>query len=80
MAGSPFYVPLLIGLGATELSMNPSSIGRVRDLISGIAYEETLALAKTVEASATPSEAEQIIDTCFRDKWNHLVEDRKSTH
>jgi phosphotransferase system enzyme I (PtsI) len=80
MAGSPFYVPLLIGLGATELSMNPSSISRVRDVISGIAYEEAVALARSIETCATPSEAEEVIEGYIRDNWSHLFKVRKSRY
>ena len=36
MASTPAYVVLLIGLGATDLSMTPSAIPRVRRAIAGI--------------------------------------------
>jgi phosphoenolpyruvate-protein kinase (PTS system EI component) len=38
MAGSPVYVPVLLGLGATEISMNVNSMARVRKVISEIAF------------------------------------------
>ncbi len=33
MAGEPFYVPILLGIGFDKLSMNPQSIPRVKNLI-----------------------------------------------
>ena len=52
MAGSPFYAPVLIGLGVTEMSMNVNSIPQVRKVICGIAYEETLEIIKKIENAA----------------------------
>jgi phosphoenolpyruvate-protein kinase (PTS system EI component) len=72
MAGSPFYVPLLIGLGAQELSMNPSSIGRVRRVIEGLAYEETLTLLREVGSCSTASEIESAVDRFSGKNWKHL--------
>ncbi|HYJ89828.1 MAG TPA: phosphoenolpyruvate--protein phosphotransferase [Pyrinomonadaceae bacterium] len=72
MAGSPYYVPLLIGLGATELSMNPTSIARVSSIISGIAYEEALSLANQVKDCDTAPKAEKLVGECIRTTWNHL--------
>jgi phosphoenolpyruvate-protein kinase (PTS system EI component) len=73
MAGSPFYVPLLIGLGATELSMNPASIPRIRDLISSIRFEDTLLLAREVEDCSTAVEVEQVVGRHHAEKWSDLT-------
>jgi phosphotransferase system enzyme I (PtsI) len=72
MAGSPFYLPLLIGLGATELSMNVNSILRVRKMIAGIAYEEARELVKDIELSKTADEIEHAVHYHIRTKWAHL--------
>ncbi len=72
MAGSPFYVPVLIGLGATELSMNPSSVGPVRRLIEGIAYEEALELVGDIESLITVDEIENAVAERSRKNWPHL--------
>ena len=45
MAGSPFYTPLLIGLGAVDFSMNLHSIERIMRVVEGIAYEEVAEFA-----------------------------------
>ena len=72
MAGSPLYVPILIGLGVTELSMNISSIPRVKKVVSGIAFEETQEIAKKLENCKTTLETENLVESLFSEKWLHL--------
>lgn len=74
MAGSPYYVPILIGLGATELSMNPNSIQRIRRLIAGIAYEETKALCRAIEKGRTAAEIETTNRDFIAKHWSHLYD------
>ncbi len=72
MAGSPFYAPILIGLGATVLSMNVNSILRVRRIISGIAFEEAEEIVKELESCKTSDEIESLVRDRFQEKWSHL--------
>ena len=72
MAGSPFYVPVLIGLGATELSMNPTSIEAVRRVITGIEYKDAVELVQTLEQLSDTDEIEAAVLETARSKWNHL--------
>ena len=72
MAGSPYYVPVLIGLGATELSMNVHSILKVRKIVSGIAYEEAARLTKSIENNRTVEETEEMVNHHIRKNWAHL--------
>jgi phosphotransferase system enzyme I (PtsI) len=72
MAGSPVYVPILIGLGATELSMNVNSIARVRRTISNIAYEEARAIAENLQNCRTADEVEDQVRERYLEKWSHL--------
>ena len=74
MAGSPFYLPLLIGMGATELSMNVNSILRIRKVISGIAYQETLPLAQEATKCRTADEVEATLERHINEKWSHLIQ------
>ena len=74
MAGSPFYLPLLLGMGATELSMNVNSILRVRKVISGLAYQETLDLAREVNECRTAEEVEGVLERHIEAKWLHLIQ------
>ncbi len=73
MAGSPFYIPLLIGLGATELSMNVNSILRVRKVISGLAYAEAAELAREAVKCRSADEIEAVLERHISEKWSHLI-------
>jgi len=79
MAGSPFYVPILIGLGAVELSMNVNSITRVRRVISGIAFEETHKLVARVLSCKTVEEIENAAREFVQEHWSHLYEGEQLT-
>ncbi|MFL6468099.1 MAG: phosphoenolpyruvate--protein phosphotransferase [Pyrinomonadaceae bacterium] len=72
MAGSPFYAPVLIGLGATELSMNPSSIGPVTRVIGGIAFEEAAELVQDLDMMTTAEAIESKVSATANKKWPHL--------
>ena len=74
MAGSPFYVPLLIGMGATELSMNVNSILRVRKVISGLAFAEAAELASEAAKCRTADEVEAVLERHISEKWSHLIQ------
>ncbi|HLM60421.1 MAG TPA: putative PEP-binding protein, partial [Pyrinomonadaceae bacterium] len=72
MAGSPVYIPILLGLGATEMSMNVNSIERVSKIISNIAFEETRELVGNLESCRTAAEIENSVTDFYQKKWSHL--------
>jgi phosphoenolpyruvate-protein kinase (PTS system EI component) len=72
MAGSPVYSPLLIGMGATELSMNVTSMGRIQHIISNIALEEAQEIVKAIENCHTADEVEATVYQNLSQKWGHL--------
>lgn len=72
MAGSPTYAPILIGMGATELSMNANSIPRIRKIITEIAFEEANGIVKSLESCATADEIEKKITAALAKHWGHL--------
>ncbi len=72
MAGSPFYVPLLIGAGARELSMNINSIQSVRQLIAGITIEDSASLLEQVMKCKTADEAENDLRDFYLENWRDL--------
>lgn len=72
MAGSPYYIPALIGMGATELSMNVSSISRVRSFVAGIAAEEARQMISAIQSAASVEAVEQQIDAAITANWKHL--------
>jgi phosphoenolpyruvate-protein phosphotransferase (PTS system enzyme I) len=74
MAGSPFYVPLPLGMGAVELSMNVNSILRVRKVISGLAQAESADLARECAKCRTADEVEAVLERYIAEKWSHLIQ------
>lgn len=72
MAGSPVYAPILIGLGATELSMNVNSISRVRKVVSAVAFEETRELVRNLSECRTADQIENSVSEFYQAKWSHL--------
>jgi phosphotransferase system enzyme I (PtsI) len=73
MAGSPFYVPLLIGLGATDLSMNVNSISRIRTVIGGVRYSDTIDLVKRISECSTADESLLAMKEAVDRSWSHLI-------
>jgi phosphotransferase system enzyme I (PtsI) len=69
MASTPAYVVVLVGLGATELSMTPSSIPRVRRTIEAIKYEDARELALGCLDCETADEVEEFVRVRFFKKW-----------
>jgi phosphotransferase system enzyme I (PtsI) len=56
MGGNPFMVPLLMGMGIDELSVNPSQVPLVKDVIRKMSYSEAEQLAASVLASESGSD------------------------
>ena len=73
MAGSPFYLPLLIGLGAREFSMNPNSLHAVRSVITGMSFEEANDLARKAATYETAGEIENYLREFYSANWPHLL-------
>jgi len=72
MAGSAFYVPLLIGLGTREFSMNVNSIYQIRRLVSGITLSDARKLIELVQGSETADETEIILREFYLTNWAEL--------
>ena len=72
MAGSPFYVPVLLGLGARELSMNVNSIQSIRHLLSGISVNDSVDLAEKIKTCETADETESLLRQYYIDNWAGL--------
>ncbi|HEV7701628.1 MAG TPA: phosphoenolpyruvate--protein phosphotransferase [Pyrinomonadaceae bacterium] len=73
MAGSPFYVPVLIGLGARELSMNPKWLPNVRRLISSITVDEAEYLARSLTTAKTAADAEDFLRTYYSENLSDIL-------
>ena len=71
-AGSAFYVPLLIGLGARELSMNVNSIQQIRRLVAGISVNDAVQLVESTDPLETAAEIEDSLRDYYLRNWEHL--------
>ena len=68
LAGDPLAVPVLVGLGVDELSMNPSAIPRVKSVLRVISVDEAQMLAgQVLDAPGTP-EARRIAQDFYNQR------------
>lgn len=59
MAGNPYMVPFLVGLGMTELSMSPGKIPLIKRLISKLTKSEAAAMAQSILKLKTSEEVQK---------------------
>jgi phosphotransferase system enzyme I (PtsI) len=72
MASTPAYAVLLAGLGATDLSMTPAMIPRVRAVLKQIDTNDAQAVAETCLAAASADEVEAIVHDQYKTRWPDL--------
>lgn len=60
-AGDSIYIPLLLGLGLDEFSMNASKILKARKIISNLEYRECKELADKVLKMSSATEIEKLL-------------------
>jgi phosphotransferase system enzyme I (PtsI) len=72
MASTPAYVVLLLGLGAKDLSMTPSSIPRVRRAIAGVDSREARVIVDECLNCDTADEVENLVRERFTQRWPDL--------
>jgi phosphoenolpyruvate-protein phosphotransferase (PTS system enzyme I) len=61
MAGEPLYIPILLGLGLDELSMNPNSIPRVKRIIRMTSLEKAKNFSEKVFSFNTTEEINKYV-------------------
>jgi phosphotransferase system enzyme I (PtsI) len=67
MAGDPFNLPILLGLGIDELSMNPQTIPMAKNTIRALAVADTQSFLEEVLKQTTASEVENLTREAFGD-------------
>lgn len=72
MAGSTFYVPLLLGLGTRELSVNAAAVYHIRRLISGISVSDATSLADRARHCKNAADVEGLLRSYYLDHWSGL--------
>jgi phosphotransferase system enzyme I (PtsI) len=63
MAGAPAYIPLLVGMGLTDLSMNPPALLEAKKTIRDMAFESWQSAARTACDLASPEEINRLIES-----------------
>ena len=69
MAGEPLAIPLLLGFGLDEFSMNPPAIPRAKEIIRSWDTQQARLLAEQAINCVTPAEVEALVS-----HWIHPVE------
>jgi len=72
MAGEPLYLPILVGLGLDELSMNALSILRVKKILRSISYKECKEIADTVLTFSTADEIDGYVRSEMKKRFPRL--------
>jgi phosphotransferase system enzyme I (PtsI) len=65
MAGDPFNVPILLGLGIDELSMNPQSIPAVKNMIRSLRVEDAKLLVREALGQTTTLDVIKLVEASF---------------
>ena len=65
MAGTPLHIPLLLGIGMDELSMNPQSIPVVKRVIRSLKVEDTRSFIKEVLKQPTAKSTFELINDTY---------------
>ncbi len=69
MAGDPMHLPILLGMGIDELSMNPQSIPMVKNAIRMISLKETAAFVKEIMEKTSQKEIRVLLE----ERYAHLI-------
>lgn len=67
MAGDPFHVPLLVGLGVDVLSMSPRMIPVVKRMLRRLSADACRAFADEAMGLPTPSEVDRLLSERLRE-------------
>ena len=66
MAGDPVNIPILMGLGLKELSMNSGSIPIVKQIIRKLDFRETKKIANKILEINTVSEISDLLQKKYK--------------
>ncbi|MCX8110547.1 MAG: hypothetical protein N3D15_04800, partial [Syntrophorhabdaceae bacterium] len=61
MAGEVLYIPVLLGLGLDEISMNPYSVPRAKKIIRGIEHSYCKDIVSEIMGKESPKDAEYLL-------------------
>ena len=72
MAGESIYLPILIGLGLTDLSMNALSILRVKKILREMSYRECREITEEALKFSTATEIHDFVYSRMTERFPHI--------
>ncbi|MDX1709064.1 MAG: putative PEP-binding protein, partial [Desulfobacterales bacterium] len=72
MAGTPHHIPLLLGLGMDELSMNPQTIPKIKRVIRALNVADTRSFLDQVLTQTTAKSTFELI----KDTYGSILSER----
>ena len=69
MAGYPIHIPILLGMGIDELSMNPQAIPAVKSVIRSLKVKDTKLLTKDLIKQTSATKVFEIL----RDTYGNIL-------
>ena len=73
MAGDPAYMPILLGLGMDELSMNPQSIPAVKGMIRSLKLKDAKLFVKDVLKQVTSTDIEKMVQNTYGSVLSDMI-------
>jgi phosphotransferase system enzyme I (PtsI) len=80
MAGEPLYLPILVGIGLDDLSMNAMSILRVKKILREISYKDCKAITDEVLTFATAKEIDRYVFLELKERFPEIFSDNDRSH
>jgi len=74
MAGNPIYIPILVGLGVDEISLNAQNIPLIKKVLCSISFKEAQNLAKKLVTFGSISEVRECYFNTIS-KWIERIEE-----
>ncbi len=74
MAGEPAYLPILLGLGYEELSMNAVSIPKVKKVLRRCSRDEAVSLAQQALKFSTAAEVESYLQSQITARYSESID------
>jgi len=71
MAGDPLHLPILLGLGLNELSMNPQAIPGVKNAVRNLRVSELPPFLEEIRGMRRQDQ----IQALLRERFGHILDD-----
>ncbi len=73
MAGELLALPVLVGIGVHELSVEPTAVPEVKTALQRIDYAEAVTLIEDIRGLATAEEVESLVRSRYEDVFSDLL-------